>query len=374
MSDESILGTALPPSATMPQALLHAGSGTHLSNSVYPPPTPLSPTNSSLLARPLLAQISRPVHARRVGLQMLIIILRAVGSQLRADDPGALKIILDVQSKSSAQAAVAEVDAMASTSAEASGQSARARIFLSMLMTSEQQAEGRDLGVADGALPRLRKWLKTLGSAAGAHEPAAFKVGWEELVHANSRGRWWVIGSAWAGRSGGGGSAEASDGRRGKGSSATGEERLLALADTQRMNTDIRRKIFVSMGADDFVDAHGRLTRLYLAKAQRRRSCVCCSSAAAKGHLQPLLCPACQPPVRISPRDSIRHDLCLLGRLQLPELTLHRAATGKLLASCSPRPVPVTCLKVVHWSNPSQRTIFFAKSSSSSCSPRRTVS
>lgn len=297
---------------------------------------------------------------------MLIIILRAVGSQLRADDPGALKeIILDVQSKSSAQAAVAEVDAMASTSAEASGQSARARVFLSMLNDlKNNKQKARDLGVADGALPRLRKWLKTLGSAAGAHEPAAFKVGWEELVHANSRGRWWVIGSAWAGRSGGGGSAEASDGRRGKGSSATGEERLLALADTQRMNTDIRRKIFVSiMGADDFVDAHGRLTRLRLTKAQQpeivRVLLECCGQEGIFNRYYALLASRlCESHREI--RFGMTFAFWDVFK-QLPELTLHRAAnTAKLLAQLlAAGSVPVTCLKVVHWSNPSQRTIFF---------------
>ena len=27
-----------------------------------------------------------------------------------------------------------------------------------------------------------------------------FKVGWTELLEANTRGRWWLVGSAWAGR------------------------------------------------------------------------------------------------------------------------------------------------------------------------------
>ena len=60
MSDEMILSAAFAAIGH------HAASTlarwlqcTHISsNSVYPPPTPLSPTNSSLLARPLLARIS----------------------------------------------------------------------------------------------------------------------------------------------------------------------------------------------------------------------------------------------------------------------------------------------------------------------------
>ena len=115
---------------------------------------------------------------------MLIIILRAVGSQLRADDPGALKeIILDVQSKSSAQAAVAEVDAMASTSAEASGQSVRVSSFR-CLMTQEQQAEGPRPGRPTArSLVCARAEDPGSPRAARARRP---KVGWRSLS-ANSR-------------------------------------------------------------------------------------------------------------------------------------------------------------------------------------------
>ena len=75
-------------------------------------------------------------------------------------------------------------------------------------------------------------------------------------------GRWWVVGSAWAGRGGerGGGGRAEEEGRRAKtsgGGGAEAHERLLKLAAAQRMNTKLRRSIFVSiMGADDYLDAH----------------------------------------------------------------------------------------------------------------------
>ena len=64
------------------------------------------------------------------------------------------------------------------------------------------------------------------------------------------------------------------------------------------MNTDIRRKIFVSiMGADDFVDAHGRLTRLRLTKAQQpeivRVLLECCGQGASSTATMPYLPAAC---------------------------------------------------------------------------------
>ena len=326
---------------------------------------------------------------------MLIIILRAVGAQLRADDPSALKeIILDVQSKSASQVAAAAAGESAAggtaddgtaadgtaadgtAAAAAAGQSARARVFLSMLNDlKNNKQKARDQGVADGALPRLRKWLKTLGSASGSHEPAAFKVGWDELVNARSRGRWWVIGSAWAGRSGAGGGGNGSGGngsggadgdsaRSGAKGALSGEDRLLALAEGQRMNTDVRRRIFVAlMGADDYVDAHTRLTRLRLAKGQQpemvRVLLECCGQEGVFNRFYALLAARlCE-----SHRE-VRFGMTFAfwdAFKQLPELSLHRAAnTAKLLANLVYMDaVPITCLKVVHWSAPSQRTIFF---------------
>ena len=88
---------------------------------------------------------------------------------------------------------------------------------------------------------------------------------------------------AWAGR----GSAAAAEaarrgGRRhrrirsgrggggGGGGGGRSDERLLQLAEGQRMNTALRRKIFVAiMGADDYMDAHGRVSRLKVAKGQQ---------------------------------------------------------------------------------------------------------
>ena len=120
-------------------------------------------------------------------LQLLIVILRAVGPQLRSDDPAALKeIILDVQSKAAAGGGA--VGAAGGGGARrggdaAAGGSARGRVFLSMLMdlkNNKQKARdgggGGGAAAADGALGRLRKWLKTL-SAGGLHDPRRSRSG-----------------------------------------------------------------------------------------------------------------------------------------------------------------------------------------------------
>ena len=290
-------------------------------------------------------------------LQMLIVVLRAVGAQLRSDDPEALKeILIDVHSKSSTME-----------------HSARGRVFLSML--AELKNNKLKKGQASDGLDRMKKWLKQLGSSKGvSHEPASFKVTWEELLHAESRGRWWVIGSAWAGRANGA-EAAGGDGNRGPGSSkadgkkaskegAGGEEKLLKLAEGQRMNTDVRRKIFIAMmGAEDYLDAHTRLVKLKLKRGQQpemvRVLMECCGQEGVFNKYYALLGERLCESYREF-RFALQFAFWDAFK-QLPELSLHRAAnTAKLLAQLVSRDsVPLTCLKVIHWSNPSQRSVFF---------------
>lgn len=101
-------------------------------------------------------------------------------------------------------------------------------------------------------------------------------------MHAEQNGRWWVVGSAWAGRANGASAAGAGSGlggppdesggagRRAGGAAAGSESLLLSLASEQRLSTDVRKSIFVAiMGADDYVHASERLGKLGLKRAQR---------------------------------------------------------------------------------------------------------
>ena len=186
-------------------------------------------------------------------LEMLTLLLRTVGAQLRADDASALKeIVLQVQGKSG----------------EKAEQSPRARVFISMLVDlKNNKQKSKEKEAAEGTLGRLQKLLRQLVASGGGTEPPPFNVQWHELVEADVRGRWWLVGSAWAGRAG-------SKGEVGTGAvpkkGASKEEKLLSLAQAQRMNTDVRRSIFVAvMGAEDYVDAHERISKLRLKKGQQ---------------------------------------------------------------------------------------------------------
>ena len=145
--------------------------------------------------------------------------------------------------------------------------SARMRVFVQMvydLKNNKQKTREAEERAADGALGRLQKWLRKLEKGSGANT-APFKVGWAELLEADERGRWWLVGSAWAGRhaagqqadkdggGGGGGGGGGNGGARPRKGAGSAEEQLQQLATAQRMNTDVRRALFrrdEMMGAD----------------------------------------------------------------------------------------------------------------------------
>ena len=85
-----------------------------------------------------------------------------------------------------------------------------------------------------------------------------------DIEESGEKGRWWLTGAAWVGNIGQHGAAAAaaattagSAPASGSGLAAVHDERLLALAKAQRMNTDVRRSVFcVIMGSNDFLDAY----------------------------------------------------------------------------------------------------------------------
>ena len=130
------------------------------------------------------------------------------------------------------------------------------------------------------------------------------------------------------------------------------------------MNTELRRKIFVAiMGADDYMDAHGRVSRLKVAKGQQaeivRVLLDCCGQEGVFNRYYALLCSRlCESHREV--RFSCQFAFWDVFK-QLPELPLHRAANmAKLLAHlCLSGATPVAVLKVVNWSGPSPRSVFF---------------
>lgn len=134
---------------------------------------------------------------------------------------------------------------------------------------------GKDAGET---FARLNKAVRSYVNQRKAGFKDPLRVPWVDLLEAKTRGRWWLVGSAWAGRDGEAAQplSKQADGSSGDGNAdglvnAAANTELLSIAATQRMNTDIRRKIFVAMmGAEDYLDAFEKLLRLRLKDKQDR--------------------------------------------------------------------------------------------------------
>lgn len=118
---------------------------------------------------------------------------------------------------------------------------------------------------------------KTLGSLNARNLKASepLRIGLNDIRDTEKKGKWWLVGASWRNNMADG--RDQNDLSLSKPKSASrrnetmdsGTSDLLQLAKEQRMNTDIRRAIFITiMSATDYKDAHLRLLKLRLKRAQ----------------------------------------------------------------------------------------------------------
>lgn len=103
----------------------------------------------------------------------------------------------------------------------------------------------------------LRKTLKSL--LVNGKYVVTLNISLEDLLSADDRGKWWVVGSAWTGHihSTGGSDAKSNAAQK---NATKFSDKLLEMARKQRMNTDDRRNAFcILMSAEDYVDAFEKL-------------------------------------------------------------------------------------------------------------------
>ncbi|KAH0542081.1 hypothetical protein FGG08_003461 [Glutinoglossum americanum] len=199
-----------------------------------------------------------------INTELLLKVIRVSGQQLRHDDPSALKdIVLMLQP---AIASVGEANL-----------SVRTKFMIETindLKNNRLKAGTTASAVKSQHTIQMRKILGSLNTRAiRASEPMRLDL--RDIRDADEKGKWWLVGASWSKGNGDlrnpipskrlcpqdrTASAEA-DGE--------GTTDLVQLAREQRMNTDIRRAIFITiMCASDFLDAHERLVKLRLKRAQ----------------------------------------------------------------------------------------------------------
>lgn len=96
-------------------------------------------------------------------------------------------------------------------------------------------------------------------------------MGLKDLLSADSRGKWWLVGAGWSGNPLVERQSTSTKTEKGKKGEREDEEVLLELARKQGMNTDVRRSAFVVLlTSEDYVHATDRLHSFRLTSVQQR--------------------------------------------------------------------------------------------------------
>lgn len=198
------------------------------------------------------------------SVECVLLILRSIGFQLRKDDPTALKnLILSIQKQSN--------------NTELSIQENPRFKFLLEILNAIKNNNMNKIPQYDPELAEhLKKVLRSMFS--NGKYMSTINITMEDLLKADEKGKWWVVGSAWSGNIKDIGSSKISNDNK---DAEKFSEKLLALAKNQRMNTDDRRNVFcIIMSAEDYIDSFERLLHLSL-KDQKIISSIiiqCCLS------------------------------------------------------------------------------------------------
>ncbi|KAM0322397.1 hypothetical protein ACHAQA_009464 [Verticillium albo-atrum] len=218
--------------------------------------------------------------------EILLRIVRLAGSQLRKDDPLALKDIVSLIRPAVAKIGEANLSVRTKFMIET----------ISDLKNNKLKTGAQDLAVLHEHVTRMKKHLGTMDtSKLKVTEP--LRMGLDDIQAADKSGKWWLVGAKWAGQ--GGDSKKPEPSAPSGGGAAADDDMIMddgldmpnyaELAREQGMNTDVRRAIFIALvAAADFNDAYLRILKLRLNKYNRREiSNVLVQCAGAQQHYNP---------------------------------------------------------------------------------------
>lgn len=215
------------------------------------------------LVRQFLGPPDRILHEQHV--EGLLRLLRACGGHLRSDDPQNLKDIARslVQRFSGREKHV----------------SARTAFMIEMVQGLQSGKSKTSRTDIDG-VARMKKYLSNLGRDRRLLAIEPLRVSLSDLLNADTRGRWWLVGAGWTGdplRE------HQAISTRPEQLDSIEQERLNAAAKKQGFNTEVRRAIFaILMTSDDCHHACERLTATKMTETQQREyvrvTLQCCGS------------------------------------------------------------------------------------------------
>ena len=180
-------------------------------------------------------------NVSEANIEILLRLLRVCGSKLRSDDPSALKeIILIMNGKFDSNSSV------------------RCKYMMEFITNLKNNKKTHK---ADNAIQQdtLKKVITSVlkGTLNGTE---ALGCSLQDIKDVPIKGKWWLVGSAWKGND----DIEAI-------SVTKNSTSLMELARSQKMNTDIRKSIFITlMSSEDCIDCHGKLLKLNLKNNNER--------------------------------------------------------------------------------------------------------
>lgn len=193
--------------------------------------------------------------------ELLLKIIRTSGPQLRQDDPSALKDIVALLRPSIASAGEKNISVRMKFMIET----------INDLKNNKMKAGSAASAVTSEHTVRMKKILGTLNTRnIKGSEP--MRIGLKDILESDKKGKWWLVGASWSGP----GDEAADDSTAPIPTSSDrrsledlGTSDFSQLAREQRMNTEVRRAIFVAiMSASDYQDAYMRIMKLQLKKKQ----------------------------------------------------------------------------------------------------------
>jgi nucleolar MIF4G domain-containing protein 1 len=192
--------------------------------------------------------------------ELLLKIIRTSGPQLRQDDPTSLKDIVALLRPG--------------TAAVGGEMSVRTKFMIETindLKNNRMKTGSAASAVTSEHTIRMKKILGTLNTRnIKGSEP--LRIGLKDIQDSDKKGKWWLVGASWSGPT----EEEIHDSAAAVSGTAkrprvedSGTSDLAQLAREQRMNTEVRRAIFIAiMSASDYQDAYMRISKLRLKKKQ----------------------------------------------------------------------------------------------------------
>nr|CAH7733343.1 unnamed protein product [Callosobruchus chinensis] len=186
-------------------------------------------------------------------IECILHVLKNVGFNLRKDNPLELKSF------------IVEVQKRASEASDEDKDNCRVKFMLDILLAIRNN-NVKKIPNYDVSYPEhLKKVMK--GFIRKGNYVTQLNISLEDLLKADEKGRWWVVGSAWSG-------TKVTDQQQTPELARTDNDysaNILDLARQQHMNTDTRRNIFcIIMAAEDYLDAFNKILHLGLKNQQER--------------------------------------------------------------------------------------------------------